>query len=363
MSKKVIIATGGTGGHIYPAIGLAEELSALIDNCSIHLAGHNLQISPFLNKIPFQLHSITAAKFEIKNILNISRGVKESLLLINQLKPDAIVGFGSFHTFPLLIAATLKQVPFILHEGNAIPGKVNKLMSRFSHFTAVQFSDAIPHLYGEKKEALLPLRKELQSVAISQEAARISLNLTPDRFTILVFGGSLGASYLNELLEKTIPQISQSFSPLQFIHITGKNLDQTDQLRKIYQESGLPHFIAPYHFDMGTLWKAADLSISRAGASTIREMIAFEVPSILIPYPFATDNHQQKNAAFISKKVGGAFMTLQHELTSHRLISLLDKLFSHKMATYRAMRQALSSYKKKVDKQSLAEMVKQMVHR
>jgi UDP-N-acetylglucosamine--N-acetylmuramyl-(pentapeptide) pyrophosphoryl-undecaprenol N-acetylglucosamine transferase len=148
---------------------------------------------------------------------------------------------------------------------------------------------------------------------------------------------------------------------LQFIHITGKNAEQTARLQTIYQNHELPHFIAPYHFDMATLWKAADLSICRSGASTIREMIAFEVPSILVPYPFASDNHQEKNAAFIAKKVGGAFMTLQHELTSHRLLHLLEKLFSHEMATYRAMQQALRSYKKRVEKQSFAEMVKQMM--
>lgn len=361
MSKKVLIVTGGTGGHIYPALGLAEELASLMDNCSIHLAGDDLQKSPFLNTVPYALHSIPAARFHVKNVFHISKGIGMSLKLLSDLKPDTVVGFGSFHTFPLLVAACIKKIPFVLHEGNAIPGKVNKLMSRFSSFTAVQFPDAMPYLKGEKKEALLPLRKNLQTLAISPEAARESLRLDPSRFTILIFGGSLGATFLNRLMEESLPLMNGRFYPLQFIHITGNQPEQCQNMLRAYQKSGWPHFVASYHHDMGTLWKAADLCISRSGASTLREMIAFEVPSILIPYPFATENHQVKNAAFLSKRVGGAFMALQHEFTSHRLVSVLNRLFSHKMATYRAMRQALKSYKKRVERQSFAEMIKEVI--
>ena len=367
MSKKLLIATGGTGGHIYPALGLAEELTHLIDNCSIHFAGHKLQNSPFLKEVPYTLHSISSSKIHLKNPFKliaafflISRGIRQSIKLINKLEPDTIVGFGSFHTFPLLVAGIIKRVPIILHEGNAIPGKVNKLLSRFCHFTAVQFPEAIEHLQGEKREALLPLRKELTRVTITQEEARSSLNLYPDRFTILIFGGSLGASFLNELMEKTIPQMSKNFSPFQIIHLTGNN---PTQVAEAYKTAGIPHFVAPYHFDMATLWKASDLALCRSGASTIREMIAFEVPAILIPYPHATDNHQVKNGSYISSKIGGAFMILQKEISSDKLLTTLEKLFSHKMATYRAMKQALRSYKKRVEKQSFAEMIKLAVHK
>jgi undecaprenyldiphospho-muramoylpentapeptide beta-N-acetylglucosaminyltransferase len=370
MSKKVLIATGGTGGHIYPALGLADELSTLMVNCSIHIAGHELKKSPFLSEVPYTLHSISSSKLYLKNpfkllgsFFKISKGIRQSLRLINDLKPDTVVGFGSFHTFPLLVAAIIKKVPIILHEGNAIPGRVNKLLSRYCHFTAVQFPEAIQHLRGEKKEALLPLRKRLTTVTLSQEEARKSLNLYPDRFTILIFGGSLGASFLNKLMEKTAPLLTDTFSPLQIIHITGNHPEQTSQVREAYKKAGIASFVAPYHFDMGTLWKSADLSISRSGASTIREMIAFEVPAILIPYPHATDNHQAKNGLFISSKIGGGFMMLQKEASEEKLLSILEKLFSHKMATYRAMKQALKSYKKRVEKQSFAELIKLAVQK
>ena len=234
--------------------------------------------------------------------------MKESLQLINEVEPDVIVGFGSFHTFPLLVAGILKQVPVILHEGNAIPGKVNRLLSRFCHFTGVQFPEAMDHLRGEKREALLPLRKELSTVQCTQDEARASLHLSKDRFTLLIFGGSLGASYLNRLMIETAPKFKESFSPLQIIHITGNNPEETVEVVKVYKQAGIQHFVAPYHYDMGTLWRASDLSISRSGASTIREMIEFVVPAILIPFPFATDNHQMKNGSFISSKIGGAYL-------------------------------------------------------
>lgn len=368
MNKKILIAAGGTGGHIYPALGLAEELSHLIAPCAIHIAGHQLQKSPFLNQVPYPLHSISSSKIYknplkmLASLYQISKGIGESLRLINEVQPDTIVGFGSFHTFPLLIAGLIKNIPVILHEGNAFPGKVNRLLSRFCHFTAVQFPDAIVHLKGEKREALLPLRKELTSIKMTQEEARLKLNLSPNRFTLLIFGGSLGASFLNELMLKTIPQMNQNFSPFQIIHLTGNNSKQTEEIREAYKQAGLFHFVAPYHFDMGTLWKAADLSISRSGASTIREMIAFEVPAILIPYPQAADDHQVKNGSFISSKIGGALMMEQKEATPEKLLTILEKLFSHKMATYRAMKQALKSYKKRVEKQSFAEMIKTTVN-
>ncbi|MDB2614060.1 UDP-N-acetylglucosamine--N-acetylmuramyl-(pentapeptide) pyrophosphoryl-undecaprenol N-acetylglucosamine transferase [Chlamydiales bacterium] len=353
MNKKILIAAGGTGGHIIPATGLAQELSCLIDAQSIYLAGHQPKIQQI--NTPFETYSITSGG--IKSPLKICKGIYQSHQIIREIAPDIIIGFGSYHSFPLLASGLLHQIPLILHEANAIPGKVNRLMSRYSLFTAVQFKEAIPLLNGKIKEAPLPLKADHLCPTLKPDEAILKLGLQLGRFTLLIFGGSQGAKGINQLIKTILPTLVNRFSPLQVIHITGHNEKETDTIKEMYRSSSIPHFVSPFHPDMTTIWQAADFAITRAGASTIREMIHFEVPSLFIPYPFATDNHQEKNAAFICKKVGGGITLNEDNLNPQLLIKLFEKLFNHKMATLRAMKQALRSFKKRTDKKSFAELI------
>lgn len=284
---KILIATGGTGGHLFPAQQLADQLPF----AEVHFAGHKLTSSPFFyKKAPF--HEIASAG-SLKKWPQLMRGFWQSLKLIARLKPDVVVGFGSFHSFPVLFAALILGKKIVLFEANCSLGKVNRFFAPFAKKVAFQFP--IPHPKAVYVP-LLPWGKK-------KEGGR-SYSRDPDLFTILVFGGSQGAAFINQ----TFCQAAKLLPfPFRVIHFTGK-----ESIGINYQ---VPSIVKPFEEDMAGAYEAADLVICRCGAGTTAELIRFKKPSIVIPYPYAHD-HQRKNGEFLKK---GTRMILQKEASPERL--------------------------------------------
>jgi UDP-N-acetylglucosamine--N-acetylmuramyl-(pentapeptide) pyrophosphoryl-undecaprenol N-acetylglucosamine transferase len=215
---KVLIATGGTGGHVFPAQELGKELGA--QGFEILFAGGKLNTNKYFKRGVFPHAEVASSSLFRGNFLwKIAKGIWQSLKLITDFSPDLVVGFGSFYTFPILLAAKLKKIPFVLFEPNAIPGKVNRFFSRWAVASAVQFSEAGTQMKGNCIEVKMPTSEKSRT---PPEEARDYFYLAPDRFTFLVFGGSQGAQSINHFFSEAIALLGKERSQFQVIHVAGK---------------------------------------------------------------------------------------------------------------------------------------------
>jgi UDP-N-acetylglucosamine--N-acetylmuramyl-(pentapeptide) pyrophosphoryl-undecaprenol N-acetylglucosamine transferase len=366
MKKKLIITVGGTGGHIFPALGLAKQISEEMTT-EILFVGGKLTENRFFDLKAFPFKSIASATFSSKNpfevcrsLLKINQGFWESRTVIHQFKPDLVIGFGSYYTLPVLLAAKSVGVPFILHEANSIPGKVNKLLSRYAMMTGIHFPITSTMLYGKTLEVGMPLRDGYTKGTFPKEKAREYFQLDNNKVTILIFGGSQGAKTLNILCSDAFCEEMEWKSKIQILHFTGDQI-----LSKILEEKYAGHqvnaCVKSFESRMDIAWQAADLVISRAGAGTIAEEMEFEVPGILIPYPHATDNHQEKNADYMSDIVGGGVMILERKLTSEKLKEEIYKLLENDNYRLCVFKDAIRKYKAESKKENLLSIIKDII--
>lgn len=295
--RKIVIATGGTGGHLFPAMQLKELLSQEV----VLFAGHKLKNSPFFDQsLPFVEIVSTLSKWKWPLLV---KGLWQACKLLRKFKPDVVVGFGSFHSFPLLAAATLLRIPIVLFEANCTLGKVNRWFLPFAKKLAVQFPISHPkHVLVHKLPWII--KPKARSKYVKEE----------NRVAILVFGGSQGATFINELFFLAAPKLS---FPIQVIHLTG---NQSCPLQ--YE---CPAVVKPFETDMESAYLTADFVVSRAGAGTCAELIRYEKPAVLIPYPYAYD-HQKKNGEYLQK---GVRLLLQQEASVERLVEEMEQLYKN----------------------------------
>lgn len=325
--KRILICAGGTGGHIFPAIALVEELKHLDSSLDILFAGGKLDTNPFFSKQLYPYRSISCSPLPFSQpwklpqaSWQIVKGIRQSQAIIHNYRPDLIVGFGSYYTLPVLAAARLEKVPYILHEANSIPGKVNRLMASRAILTATHFPDV--KVRGKTLQVSMPLREGCRKGDVSRAAAAAYYDLDPNKKTLLILGGSQGARAINDVVSKT------EFPFEQIIHLTGKTL--------AHPISG--RVIKDFEPEMQHALTLADAAVCRAGAGTIAELIEFDIPAVLIPYPQASENHQETNANFFSQKVGGGVVLLEKAFNPLTLIDALQSLDGcrNNIATYKS---------------------------
>lgn len=300
--KKILIAAGGTGGHLLPAQQLAELIGSKAD---ILFAGHKLGDSPYFQREQFRFVDVISAPIQKRFafLRAFFKGFVQAVRMIRKEKPDVVVGFGSYHTVPVLFASVILRKKIVLYEANRTMGKVTSLFAPFSKYLAAQFP-----LTDRKNFTLVPLFPWIHKLAPSKTSARKAYGLDPDLFTILVFGGSQGAKFLNELIPQAIEKLGR---PVQVIHFgLEENPYSVQAVVKLYE------------LDMAKAYAAADFVIGRSGAGTVSELIRYCVPSLLIPYPFAY-GHQQDNGEYL-ESLGGAFMLLQKEVTTEKVVHCIN---------------------------------------
>lgn len=359
MAKKILIATGGTGGHLFPAQGLGQQLVALDASHDILFVGCGLGSSRYFDTSKFPYREISSAPFRFENPLKIvsgmgklAKGVWQSRRLIQEFQPDVVVGFGSYHTIPSLLAAKWKNIPIILHESNSVPGKANRWFAPYAHTVGVHFPFAATCMRGNIVEVATPLREGYRLDSVSSGAARSYFGLEQDRLTLLVFGGSQGALAINQCVKECFEQgVCQS---IQVIHLIGEK-SNINELSELYAKKGILACVKPFESAMQMAWQAADLFIGRSGAATIAEATEFEVPGILIPYPFATENHQEKNADFYVEQVGGGVKLLQANLTADKLRDTLVRILDTSVMNNH--RNAIRKYKSRPSCRDLCTLV------
>lgn len=364
MAKRVMIATGGTGGHIFPAVALAQQLVREDPECQVMFIGGGLAENRFFDKALYNFQSVSCGSFISKSphkvmwsLGKITRGVWQSQKIIKEFAPDVIVGFGSFYSFPPLVAARLLSIPLVLHEANSIPGKTTRLMSRWATTTGVHFPETLHLLQGHIVEVGMPLRSGYRKGSTTLEEARAYFGLDAKRMTILIFGGSQGSRSINEAVTEALCRLSGL--PFQVIHIVG-DMCSEKKIAVNYEKYGIDACVKRYETRMDMAWQAADCVIARAGAGTIAELVEFEVPAILIPYPYAADDHQDHNANFVEATVGGGVKFLEKEVSVDRLVETLRAFISRPETVLGAMKRAIRNYKTRSRTRDLASVVKNL---
>ena len=334
---RIVIAGGGTGGHLFPGIAIAQEFLARNPENTVLFVGTErpFEIS-ILSETGFKHQSITAEGFkgrgfwnQIVSISKIPIGVIESILILKRFKADLVVGVGGYSAGPLVTGAWLLGINIVLHEQNILPGITNRILSRFADRIYVSFNETKAGLNPKKIRVTgNPVRKEILQFARKQKDVHMADSGQRRQFTILILGGSQGAHRINMAVLEAIECIDDKEAYL-FVHQTGAH----DEIRvkSVYREQGVPCEVQAFFKDMARQYQKADLIICRAGATTVAEVKAIEKGVIFIPFPFAADNHQVLNARTFTE-TGAAEMILQKDLTGRVLAKRIEYYTSNKKA-------------------------------
>ena len=322
----VAIACGGTGGHLFPGIAVGEEL--MRRGCEILLLVSEKEIDEQAVKSAYGMNvvALPAVGLQARQLKKFVRGFAKSFLAVRRLfrerPPRVVLGMGGFACAPPILAGKTFGAATFLHESNSIPGKANRLLAPFVDQVFVGFPQASARLHN--RNVLVsgtPVRPQFQPTAA--EPCRQALGLDPKRPVLLIMGGSQGAAAVNKLVFDALPQLRHEAPDLQFLHLTGPN-DEANA-RAQYAAQKAKAVVHTFLTEMELALGAANVVVSRAGASSLAELAAMQVAAILIPYPTAADNHQFYNAhAFVS--AGAAVRLDQAEATGEKLAGLVIQL-------------------------------------
>lgn len=341
-AQRLLIAAGGSGGHLFPAQKVARGLKKR--GIAICFAGAGLANSPFFDRAAFDHCDIDSPPLSLspKKLIDqaqrLYRGVGKAGEFLKANRFDAILGFGSFHTVAILAAATWRRIPLFLHEANARPGKTAALFAPFAKGIAVQFQ-ALLRGRWQRKAALtrMPLMSCERATQSFKKLCFAHFGLRDQRPTLLIFGGSQGAAFFNDHLPKALQLLSHR--QMQVLHLAGQRAD-CQLIEKSYRDGGIDACVRAFERDMQRAWAIADLVICRAGSSTLAEIQHFCIPALLIPYPGA-GGHQIDNAEQMVQHTGGALLMRQSEGNGVKLRAHLENLLQPDRALLDHLRAAL----------------------
>ena len=341
LTDYLIITCGGTGGHFYPGLSIARAQQERGKKVLLILSGKNsAEQSRIAEK--YNINCITLEHMPSpsikrpascwKFIKGLISGISKAKSIMKKEQPDAVLGMGSFASLPVIWAAKNLKLPIFLHDGNARIGKANRFLSRYARKLATAFpavnADKVrcPHTVSG-----MPVRPELKQTALSKSQAITALNskfkssLSGDHFTILLFGGSQGARKLNEVFGSAIKKLAGKHHDLQLIQLTGAG--EFEAMNKFHADTACPMLLLPGLPEMHWAYSAADLVICRSGGSTVAELNAFGKYAVVIPYPFASELHQDDNANYLAT-LGAAEKISNSALEPDMALKLLEKLYN-----------------------------------
>lgn len=328
IDRPILLAAGGTGGHLFPAFALAEELGRR--GIAVDLAT-DMRGDRYGTGFPARaVHKIASATVAGRSLvamaqtgLTLTRGIAQAFALLGRLKPAVVVGFGGYPSFPPLVAASLRGIPTVLHEQNAVLGRANRMLA--SRVTAIATSFPSVRLIEGKAAAKVrftgnPVRSQV--LAVAGEPYR---QAGPDQpFNLLVFGGSQGARYFSDAVPPALAKLAPAAS--RRLRVTQQARDEDiERVTEAYRALAITAEIAPFFKDLPERMAASQLVIGRAGASSVAELAVLGRPSILVPLPHALDNDQLQNATRLAES-GGGWCIEQKDLTSERLAAEIGSL-------------------------------------
>lgn len=327
---KIVVSGGGTGGHIYPALALIREIQKENKNAEFLYIGTKNGLESTIvprEKIPFKSIHITGFKRKlsldnIKTVLRFLKGVSDSKKMLKEFKPDIVIGTGGYVCGPVVYAAAKLNIPTIVHEQNSVPGLTNKFLSRYVNKVAICFEDAKEYF---PKEKVVFTGNPRASEVNGKDGirGRLSAGLSTTMPAVLIFGGSRGARPINDAVVKSLSEFGEK--PYQVLYVTGDVhfKDVQNEVELVGNPKNV--VIKPFIHNMPEVLSGIDLVVSRAGATTLAEITSLGIPSILVPSPYVTNNHQEKNARSLSDH-GAAELLLEKDLNNKSLIQQIDKI-------------------------------------
>jgi UDP-N-acetylglucosamine--N-acetylmuramyl-(pentapeptide) pyrophosphoryl-undecaprenol N-acetylglucosamine transferase len=326
---RVLIAGGGTGGHVFPALAVAEALLDRVPGSEVCFVGSRGGLEERL--VPAHGHRLELLRIgklrgeglvrALRTLATLPLAGLEALALCRRFAPDVVVGVGGYASGPIVLAAAALGLPTLLLEQNSIPGTTNRVLSRVASRVVIAFRHAARYL-PEDRTLLLgnPLRPALRA-ALERPRERAAGAAR----CLVVVGGSQGAHALNELCVSAAPQLARALPGLRIIHQTGAS--DLESVRRRYREAGVEARVEPFIAEMAEVYREADLVLGRAGATTIAELTVAGLPAVLVPYPHAADDHQAQNARELVD-AGGALCLRQESLAPGELAVLLGELLA-----------------------------------
>lgn len=325
---RVLIAGGGTGGHLFPAVAVAEEFMSRFPAANITFVGTNsgleARVIPLTiwNLITMDVPRLKGRTLlrKIHTIFSMPKAFVQAFRIIKETKPSLVIGVGGYAAGPLTMAAAFLRIPAFAMEQNAIAGATNRILGHFVKKVFISFAESAK--FFPKRKAILsgnPVRRKVIESAVTKPSKRKG-------FTIFAFGGSQGAHAINEKMVEALPYLEDVREDIHIIHQIGR-IEDTEKFSAVYRARGFSAEV--YHFieNMGKVYSLSDLVICRAGATSVAELSVAGKPCIFIPYPFAADNHQEANANALVEG-GAAVMIKESELTGERLSDEIKNLLA-----------------------------------
>jgi UDP-N-acetylglucosamine--N-acetylmuramyl-(pentapeptide) pyrophosphoryl-undecaprenol N-acetylglucosamine transferase len=320
MAMSLLIAGGGTGGHLYPGIAVARELMSRVPGSRVTFVGTAAGIEArVVPREGFELELIRSAGLKGKSLESVARGVGllpmsglDAWQVLTRRQPSVVVGVGGYSSGPVVALAAARGIPTLLMEQNAVPGLTNRLLARLVDAAAVTYDDALSFFGAKAFVSGNPVRPEF----FDGEGRDEERGVPPGAARVLIFGGSQGAHAINMAMVEAALRLAAEAPRLAITHQTGER--DLEMVRDGYRRAGLEARVEPFLYSMDREMRAADVVVSRAGATTLAELTAAGRPSILVPLPTATDDHQRKNAEALVKH-GAAQMIEQRELSGDRM--------------------------------------------
>jgi UDP-N-acetylglucosamine--N-acetylmuramyl-(pentapeptide) pyrophosphoryl-undecaprenol N-acetylglucosamine transferase len=327
---NAVIACGGTGGHLFPGIAVAEVLRERGHEVLLFVSEKEIDSLALSTRSQFRferLPTVGLPSIYSPKIFGFGRRFIESLSrcrsIYQKFKPQIVLGMGGFTSTAPILAGRLRGISTLVHESNAIPGKANRLAAKMVRAVLLGFKEAAQFFPKTRTEVTgTPIRSELKR--LDRQSARQKLGLQPDVTTMLVMGGSQGASGINQAIIKSLPLLRDA--ALQVIHLSGTRDER--QVAESYRRERVPAFVAAFHHHMEEAYSAADFAVARSGAASLAEIAAFELPTILIPFPYAADDHQTRNAEIFSR-AGAAFILKESDLTPELFAQKVREMIAH----------------------------------
>lgn len=336
---RVLISGGGTGGHVYPAIAIANKIKEENPDVEILFVGTKNGIeSEIVPKYGYKLATVTVQGFKrkididnVKRVFKLVKGLEESRKVVKKFKPDIVIGTGGYVSGPVLFNSSLNKFPTIIHEQNAFPGVTNKILSKMVTKVLTSFEDSHKRFSPNVQDKLFltgnPVRKEI--LTTRKNSARRKLGISEDKKMVLCAGGSGGSRKINDAMKTVIRNLMNE--DIAFIHATGKY--HYDEFMKDMEDINLKPYqkIVPYLDDMASALAASDIVIGSAGAISLAEITAMGKPSIIIPKAYTAENHQEYNARSIQNN-GAGVAILEKELTPKHLNETIFRLLGDREA-------------------------------
>ena len=321
---KVIITAGGTGGHIYPALAIVNKIKEIEPNSEfLYIGTHNRMENDIVPKhnikyIPIEIYGFTKdIKRDIKNIFLIGKDIRKCKRIMKEFKPDIVIGVGGYVTYPVIMAAHKLHIKTFIHEQNSIPGKSNRALENLVDAIGVSFKDSKKY-FKNKNKVYFTGNPCSENALETDEVTKKSIGIKSYKKMVLIVSGSLGSKTINNKMKDFLKSVGNK--NYEVVYITGK--DYYEEFNKNEFPENIHIF--PYIENMSGLLKNTDVIVSRAGASSLSEILALKVPSIIIPSPYVANNHQYYNALSLSEN-NACIMIEEKNLDSNLLIESIDK--------------------------------------